>query len=182
MTPMQQIQNLFAPLLGQLAWNVRCGHGSLLTFEFGNPHIVIREPIIASPGRDAKVRRALRRRRVYVVGDWHLWIQYCDWKISVADGSVDSDSDGLSSNECLLDLEGQHLVSVTNGSLPNSCKFEFDRGGVLELWPSSEYEPTDNMWTLYRWNDGIGDLRAVGALRNDGTLDAAGSGLESIKS
>jgi len=178
---MQQIQNLFAPLLRQFPWNVRCGHGSFLTLEFGQPHIIVREPITASPGGSERVRRNLARRGISIAGDWHLFVQYCDWKISVADCSVDSQSSGISSNECLLDLEGQRLVSVIGGSLPNSCKFQFDLSGGLELWPSSEYEPTDDMWTLYRWNDDIGGLRVVGSLRGDGTLDVEDTGIESIK-
>ena len=43
-TPTQQIQDLFKPLLGQFAWNVRGGVGSMLTLEFGAPHIIVREP------------------------------------------------------------------------------------------------------------------------------------------
>ena len=40
-----------------MAWNVRCGHGSFLTMEFGQPHIAVREPVVASPGRSDRVRR-----------------------------------------------------------------------------------------------------------------------------
>jgi hypothetical protein len=32
--PTQQIQDLFKPFLGQLAWNIRGGVGSRLTLEF----------------------------------------------------------------------------------------------------------------------------------------------------
>lgn len=163
-TPRQQIQGLFRPLIGQLAWNVRGGYGSFLTLEFGKPHIVVREPIVPSPGRSERVQRALRRRRVYVVGDWSLFIQYCDWKISVADGSLDSQSIGTAPDECLADLDGQRFVSLDSGPLPNSWKIQFDLGGTLEVWPSTAYEATDDLWHLRSWN---GD---IAALQSDGTI------------
>jgi hypothetical protein len=164
MATTQQVQDLIRPLIGQGAWNVRGGYGSFLTLEFGKPHVAIREPIKPNLESSARVQRNLRRRRIFVQGDWHLWIQYCDWKISVAEGSLDSGSANISSDECLLDLDGQRLVSVESGALPNSWKFAFDLGGELELWPSVTYAPTDDLWSLHRWN---GD---IAALRSDGTV------------
>jgi hypothetical protein len=46
MTSTQQVQDLIKPLLGQSAWSVHGGVGSMLTLEFGAPHIRIREPIV----------------------------------------------------------------------------------------------------------------------------------------
>jgi len=113
MIPTQQVQDLFKPLLGQFAWNVDGGVGSMLTLEFGTPHIIVSEPRVPSPGGSERVRRHLRRRHVTVRGDWHLWIQYCDWKISVSDGSCDSESfDWRQPDECLADLDGQRLIGV----------------------------------------------------------------------
>jgi hypothetical protein len=169
MTPTQQVQDLFKPLLGQFAWSVDGGVGSMLTLEFGAPHIIVREPIVPRNATSERVRRHLRRRHVRVGGDWHLWI-YCDWKISVADGSSDSENfDWRQPDECLNDLDGQRLVGVGPGSLPNSWKFEFDLGGALELWPSIEYEATDNLWSLYRWS-AAPDSRFVAAAQSDGAL------------
>ncbi|MGA8653558.1 MAG: hypothetical protein WB677_23615 [Xanthobacteraceae bacterium] len=132
--------------------------------EFGQPHIAVREPVVASPGRSDRVRRDLGRRRVFVVGDWHLWIQYSNWKVSFAGYSVDNRNADLRSNECLLDLEGQRLVSVEPGPLANAWAFAFDLGGTLEIWSSAEYAASDDLWSLQRWNDDIA------ALRGDGTL------------
>jgi hypothetical protein len=173
MTPAQQIQDLFRPVIGQLAWSVRGGHGSFLTLEFGKPHIAIREPIEAKPERSARVRRQLARRRVHIVGDWHLWIQYSDWKLSAADGSLDRASIGASPDECLLDLDGQRLVAVESGALPHSWTFKFDLGATLQVWPSTAYAPTDDQWSLHGWNGDVGDLRIIAALRGDGTVVVA---------
>jgi hypothetical protein len=165
MTPAQQIQDLFKPLVGQLVWNVHGGVGSFLTLEFGKPHLAIREPIEAKPERSAQARRQLERRRVHVLGDWHLWIQYSDWKVTVPAGSLESGTVSSSSDECLLDLDGQRLDSVASGSSPNSWKFVFDLGGALEVWPSTAYETTNHLWSLHSWD---GD---IAALRGDGTID-----------
>jgi hypothetical protein len=45
-TPTQQIGGLLKSLLDQLAWNVSGGVGSMLTLEFGAPHITVGEPIV----------------------------------------------------------------------------------------------------------------------------------------
>lgn len=174
-TPMQKVQGLFRPLIGQLVWNVRGGYGSFLTLEFGKPHMSVREPTGPNPESDARVQRNLRRRHVSILGDWHLFIQYCDWKISVADGSLDSQSIGTSPDECLIDLDGQRLVSLEGASLPNSWKFQFDLGGELEVWPSAEYEATDDLWHLRSWN---GD---IAALQSDGTIVFEKAALDGVK-
>lgn len=88
----------------------------------------------------------------------------------MSDYSVDSRSAGLSSDECLLDLNGQRLVAVASGSLPNSWKFAFDLGGALEVWPSTAYEATDDLWSLHGWNGEVADLRIIAALQSDGTI------------
>jgi hypothetical protein len=159
----QQVQSLFRPLIGQLVWNVRRGHRSFLTLEFGQAHISVREPTTPSPESSMRVQRNLKRRRVFVVGDWHLFIQYCDCKISVSGNSLDSQNASSSPDECLLDLDGQRLVSVGNGSSANSWKFQFDLGGILEVWPSATYEPSDDMWSLSAWNGDIAAMRSDGA-------------------
>jgi hypothetical protein len=171
MTSTQQVQDLFKPLLGQFAWNVDGGVGSMLTLEFGAPHIIVREPKVPSAKRSERVRRLFARRHVTVRGDWHLWIQYCEWKITVSDGSCDSENfDWRQPDECLKDLDGQRLIGVGSGSFPDSWRFEFDLGGALELWPSTDYEATDNLWSFYRWSADPEQSRFVAAVQSGGNL------------
>jgi hypothetical protein len=90
----------------------------------------------------------------------------------VSDGSCDSESfDWRRPDECLRDLDGQRLVGVGGGSLPNSWKFEFDLGGIFELWPSTEYEATNDLWGLYGGDGDAQAMRFVVSVRNDGTVD-----------
>jgi len=160
---MKQVKALFEPLMRRVVWQMRRGHGSFLTMEFGTPHLVVREPIVPSLDHSDRVTRILRRRRVDVTGDWHFWVEYGDWRISTADGVLTSDDPpGSSSDECLRDLEGQRLVSVVPGSHAQSCGFEFDLGGSLDIWPSNEIP--DDQWSLYRWDGDIAAFSNTGAL------------------
>ena len=79
-------ERLFKPLYGQPCWGVRPGIRPTLTLEFGKPHLVVRQPIVASPEATDEVRTALRRRRVYPHGEWHLWIYCCHWR-ALANGT-----------------------------------------------------------------------------------------------
>jgi len=131
--------------------------------EFGAPHLSVREPIDASSEGFAKVQRILKRRRVFVVGDWHFWVKYGEWKISTADGILDSNSPiGSPMDDCLRDLEGQKLLAVEPGIIFNSGVFKFDLGGILLIWPSTEI--ADDQWTLHSWNGNIAALQHNGAL------------------
>lgn len=160
---MEQIRKVFSPFIGQSVWQVRRGHGSFLTMEFGMPHLSIREPIIPSPNRSEKVSRILQRRHVTVIGDWHFWVQYGDWKLLTADGALKSDDPpGSALDECLGDLEGQRLLSVDVDKASNSWTLAFDLGASLKIWPSAEIP--DDLWSLYAWN---GDIISC---ENDGKL------------
>jgi len=55
--------------------------------------------------------------------------------------------------------------------LANSWKFEFDLGGALEVWPSTQYEATDDLWSLHSWNGDVAELRIVASLSGDGQVD-----------
>ena len=160
---MEQAGDLWKPLIGQLVWSVHRGMGTFLTMEFGSPHLSVREPVSVTLDHTARVLRNLRRRRVYIVGDWHFWVQYSDWKLSTAGAILEHRSPiGSPLDECLNDLDGQRLLSVEAGSGTNSWVFKFDCGGVLETWPSTEIP--DTQWSLHSWNGDIAAYQSDGAL------------------
>src|SRR5690349_3216761 len=118
---MRQIAEVFTPFIDQPIWQVRRGHGSFLIMEFGAPHLIVREPITPRADASGKVKRNLLGRRVEVTGDWHLWIQYGDWRLSPSNDMLTSiESPGSQLDECLRDLEGQRFVSVGHGTRPGS--------------------------------------------------------------
>src|SRR5689334_12556335 len=99
---MTDTTTVFAPLIGRLVWQVKRGVGSMLTMEFGEPHLRVHEPVEPLYRRSPKVVRLQRRRRVFPKGDWHFWIEYAAWKITTANFSLDSDAPiGGEYEECL---------------------------------------------------------------------------------
>ena len=159
-------ENVLLPLIGQLAWLVQRGHGSFLTIEFGSPHLVVREPIAAPPDREPLARKMLARRRVFITGDWHFWVEHSDWQLSVRGDTVASeDMDRARVDECLKELDGQRLLSVKPGDPPHSVLLEFDLEASLRICPASYASDEDAQWSLYVMD---GDILSY---RTDGRLD-----------
>ena len=127
------VKRVFAPLVGLPAWDVQKGHGSMLTFEFGNPSLQIREPIDASAGASPRTRASLARRKVTPRGEWHLWINCCNWRCT-ANGMEIAHSDSADADiaAAAAELDGQRLLAVTVEPHRGRSTFAFDLGGLLE--------------------------------------------------
>src|SRR5947209_15880038 len=92
--PVDAVDAPFRPVYGLPCWNAKEGYGSFLTMEFGEPHLVIREPR-SRPEFSPRLRRALARRLVTVRGEWHLWIYCCQWYVYTGKKLVgDADLEG----------------------------------------------------------------------------------------
>ncbi len=120
------VADRFAKINDKPCWNPRQGHGSSLTFEFGEPHLIIEE-------RNSKRSQYGKRRNATVRGEWHLWIYCCHWNISL-EGRLAAHSE--SSREiieiALAHLRGQILTKVSVTPRTGASSFEFDLGGRLE--------------------------------------------------
>lgn len=84
------VQKLLEPLIGLLCWIPRQGHGTGITIEFGEPHLSVQEPMTAVGPATDRVRKVLSRRRVFIVGDWHLWIRDAKMLIETETGYADN--------------------------------------------------------------------------------------------
>jgi len=143
----QIIKDSFKPLINELAWNVKKGHGSFLTFEFGTPNLEIGEPKIWKtlpfPSNEHPTRQTTVR------GDFHLWIYCCNWKIQIKDKQIafeeSSDEEIQKATEY---LNGQKLVSIVINTKTARTIFKFDLGGELLTFNQS-YEPETEIWMLY---------------------------------
>lgn len=156
----EPMRRVFAPLLGLPGWSVMRGHGSMLSFEFGEPTLSIREPV-DSPSPSPKVREIMGRRRVSPVGEWHLWIDLCNWRYLSEDGQIaSSEASDAAIDQAARALDGQRLMSIEVDPNAGSSAFTFDLGGRLETWPYPE--DNDEQWSLSR-RDG-----AVFSYRKDG--------------
>jgi hypothetical protein len=169
---MTTLQDLWRPLVSQLTWSVRRGVGSFLTMEFGEPHLSIREPIPPQFQSSTRVQRNLRRRRVFIVGDCHFWVQYGAWKLSTATGVLDSQSPiGSPLEECLNDLDGQRLVSMRLDPAGEAWTLEFDQEGLLEIKKSEGND--EPQWSLHQWNGDVAESRRDRILHFDRDAYAA---------
>ncbi|MBW0005450.1 MAG: hypothetical protein JO216_18405 [Hyphomicrobiales bacterium] len=164
------VKDAFLPLLGELVWSVHRGHGTFLTMEFGLPHRIIREPIVASKEASARVKRNLAKRRVTIVGDWHFWIEMAHWEVKTTNCSVsDHDVQAVKIDEALHELDGQKLLSVGFGEQASSCILRFDLGGFIHIFPYENYQHSGKdsetqLWSISHFNTQIVYLKADGTL------------------
>lgn len=158
------VVDLLAPLLGRPAWQVRRGHGSFLTMEFGNPRLEVREPRHLAIDVSETVRRNFQRRRVTVVGEWHLWVQHCTWRLSVKNASVDSEEMNKDAVEAALaELDGQKLVKVRSND-SGAIALSFDLGGQLVI-RAAEPPSDDDMVTLHDASGVVFAVRPQGVVK-----------------
>ena len=161
---MSIVDEVFNPILGKPAWNVRKGFGSFLTFEFGDPYLEIQEPREAASDTSEKVRRRLARRWVRVCGAWHLWIEYGEWRaFSFGKRIGDWNSSDRTLRKIASEFDGQALVRATVDEQAHTS-LEFDLGGKLEIfpWPIDEEFPEMAEWSLYEPTGKVFQLRCDG--------------------
>jgi len=152
-------ERVFKKLYGEACWGVKNTIGSAVTFEFGEPHLQIREPIAASPQATRRVREHLARRQVFVHGQWHLVIWYCDWEILGKGKRLGSDRSRSNLERAIRSLDGQELVRFTMEARGNRCRFEFDLGGLLV---TSRPHPDHDHWLLFEPSGHVLILRGDG--------------------
>lgn len=126
--------------------------------EFGQPHLAIREPIVASADASERVRRGLARRRIHVVGDWHFWVQYAPWSLSTPAARVACGDDPASIDEALAELDGQIVTSVTMEE-DEACVL-FDLGASLRVRRVGAAE--GEQWSLHASEGGMFACMASG--------------------
>jgi hypothetical protein len=158
MTLTRAFEASFNKLYGKPCWGVWKGYGSSLVFNFGKPHLEIREPIVADAKASKRVRELLARRGAHVKGDWRLWIYCCDWEIFRQGKrfAKSSSSDERIERAAGL-MDGEKLVRFTLVPRGLHCTFEFDLGSILVTKPFSR---THEQWMLYEPTGKVLTLRA----------------------
>lgn len=121
----------------------------MLTLEFGEPKLAVREPVEARRSTAPHVRALLARRTVRAVGSWHLWIYLCHWRLLV-DGVQVAWSEGDDTVlECAArTIDGQKLVGVEVDKPQGMSRFRFDLGACLETSPYPD-GGSDEQWMLF---------------------------------
>jgi hypothetical protein len=151
------LDDFVGPMLGLPAWGVKQGYGSFLTFEFGQPKLVVVE-------RKSGERHA--RRSVYIQGQWHLWIYCCHWRAFQDDAQLAcSDDANEQIGRAAAILSGQKLTAIRVDPAQGRCTFELDLGGLLETWPYGD-DSSDEQWTILTDTEAFG-YRADGFYHRD---------------
>lgn len=149
-----EIDRILAAVYGSYAWAVKQGHGSFLTLEFGMPSLQICELMDVPPQASMQSRSGLQRRRVNVVGKWHLWIYCCNWSISfMGREAAYSESSREAIAFAAEQLDGQRLSYVRRHSAQGTWIFTFDLGGELTTWPYGN-DPLEEQWLFYEGESG----------------------------
>ena len=154
-----RIERIIRRLYGKPCWGVTPGFGSFLTLEFGEPHLEVREPIIADRATSAKVRKILARRGVRIRGDWRLWIYCCDWVVFSGRSRVGDSSTKMKIRKAAEFLNGQKLTHFSISLRKVSCVFKFDLGAILKTKP---YDNESEQWLLYEPPHKVLSVRADG--------------------
>jgi hypothetical protein len=159
----------FEPICGKPCWEVKQGHGSFLTLEFGTPKLFVGE-VRERPRkrRLVKIWKSVSPRQVFVHGEWHLWIYCCEWKLTLGLGrlaNVHSESSKRQIAAALRILNGQDLTKVSINPKAGSSIFEFDLGGKLTTKRKKDLntvgEPYEN-WMLFEPSGHVLTYRADG--------------------
>jgi hypothetical protein len=140
-----QLQNHFGALIGLPCWQVKQGHGSFITMEFGEPHLKILEP------RPNETRFWRKRRRVFVRGEHHLWIEQCEWAITDAACELaHSESDDKTIAEALRKVDGQMLEELEISPSFGKCRLTFEHSLRIRMkrYPA-DWSPDHPLWHLY---------------------------------
>ena len=152
-------ERCFAPLIGQPCWQVRSGHGSFVTLEFGEPYLEVREPRGVAAHVSARVREMLSHRNITVRGQWHLWVYCCDWSVFDRDRVVGCSDDSESFAAATQFLDGQILTAASTDS-GSVSEFRFDLGGRMTTGPRDD---DGELWMLYQPDGNVLTLRANGS-------------------
>ncbi|MCP3878645.1 MAG: hypothetical protein GY701_09690 [Sulfitobacter sp.] len=164
---MDAVAVAFGPLLGEPAWSVTRGHGSFLTFEFGEPALRIdAEPWTRVHSLSATEEITVSTRSAVVHGSWHLWVYCCRWSLTAQQHELANDgSDDTSIDRALGILSGQALTSVDVNIDDGSSLFTFDLGCVLSTRPAPDgiygAGPVEQ-WMLYQPSGDVLTVRGDG--------------------
>jgi hypothetical protein len=123
-----QITEIFKPLLGEVAWNVKLGIGSFLTMEFGNS--------ISISSSDKR-------------GEWYLWIYCGGWYLENPNGVFIGSEDSRDNiGKEIQVLEGHKLINILISTVAFETRFVFDDGIVLHTFPLSFFDDCES-WKLF---------------------------------
>ena len=165
------IANVFKPLYGQMCWGVQYQRPHL-TLNFGQPHLtirkfedfqdIIRDSTFLSKLEQRRFAQELLRRKVFVFGEWHLWILPCDWAVFNSQKELaNSNSHWRSIAKAVKEIDSQILIKASVNPNNGNSIFEFDYGGKIKI-KNPKGKSVQELWTLYEPSGYVLTVRSDG--------------------
>lgn len=134
----------FSPLNELPCWNATAEYGSWIRLQFGAPHLNIRE------GNPASTISSMKRRAVFVAGDFELWIEMGAWEMFENGKRVfHSEQPRNQLRRAAGRLNGQKLLKVELVVHPMATVFSFDEGSQLKVCATTDAKPDEPLWHVY---------------------------------
>lgn len=121
----------------------------MLSFEFGPPHLRVREPY-QPLSTSEKAREKARLRRVSPAGEWHFHTFQCCWRLESKGIELAHDeSDHATIHSALNVVSGEKLRGVILDPQARRTTLDFDLGSSLTTSPYSSADDGEEQWSLY---------------------------------
>ncbi len=131
---LERSKDILDGLLGFKVFDVKLGHGSFITMDFGMP---IEVQVETSKGS-----------RVFVRGEWHLWVYMCAWRIDRGGCPLVGSEDSREKiSQKIIELMNKKIVSYNIDNKSLDADFCFEDDVVLHLFPTNTEE--DEHWMIY---------------------------------
>lgn len=136
------IPHILNKLIGQKVSVIEQTHGSFITIDFGT------------------LTERKGKRRTYLVGQYHLWVYMCAWRIDKDDKPLVASSDSREKiSDTIKIITGTTLTNyVLNSSL--DAQFSFDNNINLTLFNTSTQD--EEQWMLYLWEQDVRYVLVIG--------------------
>lgn len=155
----KQLRAILDALIGKPVTQVQLGHGSFLTFDFGQ---LMQETTISKNGRVS----------IHWFGEWHLWVYMCAWRIDKNDTPfVSCEDDRIIIADKVQALQGTSIVKYEILNIAYDTKFYFGDNFTVTLFGIYTADPACVAWYLYDMQVGkVLTVRAGGWLYEKDSL------------
>ncbi|NGX32166.1 MAG: hypothetical protein K1060chlam4_00207 [Candidatus Anoxychlamydiales bacterium] len=133
----KKIKKIFKQMIGLRVRNVKQGHGSFLTMDFGED--------IYPKLETNKGIKILKR------GEWYLWIHMCSWRIDEKLKPIAGCEDSRNTIErALKKIENEKLMSIEILTLAYDMQIKFENEITINLFSIyTEKESEAEQWMLF---------------------------------
>jgi hypothetical protein len=128
-------------IIGQPVWGIHQGHGTALFVEFGDPHLIVREPYKTPSNTSEKMKRRAAQRQITLSGRWSFLVFPGTWLLQQDGLSIESDDvQTVERDARLSEFNGQYLETVAFDPAAIELRFTFDLGATMIIGHNPEID------------------------------------------